>query len=169
MKKLISVLLSLCMLLSCAAFAEGFQAHVTVSEMGKTQYDITASLQTDEDGCIQVSIDGLAEDDPISAFIQVGAEALVLGSEGEYAQIDYDTFVAALQNVLPETLTDDQLMVIGLIYYAVTGLQDEQGNHNAHIRFQRYPAQQEDHRGSQDRRRQDCVKGGIRSGSDEGY
>ena len=121
MKKVLSLLLCLCMLLSCAAFADGYKAHVTLNVQGKSQADINVTLAEDNDGCYQLSVNGIADGEPLDLLLQIGQSAMVLGENGQYAEIDYEELIAALQEALPEVLDEEQLMVLGLVAYAVTG------------------------------------------------
>ena len=122
MKKVLALVLSLCMLLSCAAYAEsGITGQLKVDVQGQTQADYTFSLAQDEDGCLQLSLNGNGTD----VFAQIGKEAAVIGSNGEFAQINYQELLAALQNALPQALTEEQMMAVSVIYYLFTGLEGD--------------------------------------------
>ena len=126
MKKVLALVLSLCMLLSCVAFAEnGVSGHVKVDVQGETQVDYSFSVAQDEDGCYQLSANGTAAGNAQDIFLQIGKEALVLGSQGEFAQISYQDLIAALKEALPKVLTEEQLMAVGVIYYLFTGFKDD--------------------------------------------
>ena len=125
MKKILALVLSLCMLLSCTAFAEGISGRIKIDVQGQTQVEGSFTVAQDEDGCIQLSVDGTAGIDTLNTFVQIASDALVIGSEGEYMQINYEDLLAALQTALPQALTEEQMQVVGLIYYAFTGLEGD--------------------------------------------
>ena len=126
MKKLISIVLSLCMLFSCVAYAQsGITAHIKVDTQGENVVDYTVSVAEDEDGCIQITANGTADGETQDIFLQIGKTALVLGSQGENVQINYEDLIAALQNALSQTLTEEQMMVLSILYYCFTGLEGD--------------------------------------------
>ena len=71
MKKLISIVLSLCMLFSCVAYAQsGITAHIKVDTQGENVVDYTVSVAEDEDGCIQITANGTADGETQDIFLQ---------------------------------------------------------------------------------------------------
>ncbi len=126
MKKILAVLLCLCMFVGCA-FAEpaGYQAHVTVNYQGENLADVIAQIAQDEDGCAQLSFNGTIDGEAQNVFLQIGKDALVLGSDGEYVQIDYATLIEALKDALPEVLGEEGMMIVGALYYLFTDFEQD--------------------------------------------
>ena len=59
MKKILAVVLSLCMLFGCVGFAaNGGRIHTTVTYQGQSLADLLAEFGYDTDGCTQLSLSG---------------------------------------------------------------------------------------------------------------
>ncbi|MBQ3669666.1 MAG: hypothetical protein II920_10635, partial [Clostridia bacterium] len=121
-----ALLLSLCLLVgTTAAMAQGVNIHVTANVMDEEPTDVTVQILQDEDGCYQLYVNGEAQGDALNAFAQIGQSAITIGSEGQYAKIDYETLLAALKNALLNNLTEEEKTLLGIIVYIFTGLEGD--------------------------------------------
>ncbi len=100
MKKLLAVLLSLCLLIGCIGFAEnGAKLHGTVTVQGQTLADVLAQFGLDEDGCYVFDVDGSVQGQVIDFLLQVGEKSLVMASNGQAYEITTENLGEALTNV----------------------------------------------------------------------
>ena len=98
MKKLLAVLLSLCMLLGMVGVAEGGKITAKATYKGDSLADIVATWNNDEDGCLQLGLDGNIMGNVLNVLAQVGASSIVIASGDEAYEITAENLGNALYN-----------------------------------------------------------------------
>ena len=123
MKKLLAVLLSLCLLIGCIGFAEnGAKLHGTVTVQGQTLADVLAQFGMDEDGCYVLDLDGSVQGQMIDFLLQVGQQSIVLASGGQAYEITAENLGEALMNVAKSKIGDARFSkLLALVSYFTEG------------------------------------------------
>ena len=114
MKKVLAVVLSLCMLFGCVGFAKnGGKIHTTVTWQGQTLADLLAEFGYDTDGCEQLSLSGQVQQQMLDLFLQIGEDSLVIGSGEELYEITSGALGQAMANILTEYIGEEKIAMIG--------------------------------------------------------
>ena len=98
MKKLLAILLTLCMLVGMAGIAEGGKVTAQVTYMGNSLADVIATWNTDEEGCAQFGVNGKVMGTVLDVLAQVGANSIVIASGEQAYEITAENLGKALYN-----------------------------------------------------------------------
>lgn len=122
MKKLLAVLLSLCMLLGMAGVAEGGKITAQATYQGNSLADIIATWNTDEDGCIQLGVNGNVMETALNVLAQVSASSVVIASGDEAYEITAENLGAAIYNTAVKYLGEETVQqILALVDYVQSG------------------------------------------------
>ena len=87
MKKIMAVLLSLCLLIGSVGFAQTDTVHGSLTYMGQSLADILAQFGQDDDGCYQFRLKGNVQDQLLDLAAQFDQQTLVIGSGDQMYEI----------------------------------------------------------------------------------
>ncbi|MBR5009173.1 MAG: hypothetical protein IKY06_00900 [Clostridia bacterium] len=122
MKKLLAVLLSLCMLLGMAGVAEGGKITAQATYQGKSLADVIATWNNDEDGCLQLGVNGSVMGTALDLLAQVGASSIVIASGDEAYEITAENLGAAIYNTGVKYLGEENMqLIMALVSYVSSG------------------------------------------------
>ncbi|MBR6009362.1 MAG: hypothetical protein IK056_09775 [Clostridia bacterium] len=122
MKKLLAVLLSLCMLLGMVGVAEGGKITAKATYKGDSLADIVATWNNDEDGCLQLGVDGNIMGNVLNVLAQVGASSIVIASGDEAYEITAENLGNALYNTGAKYLGEENMQtIVALVNYVSSG------------------------------------------------
>ena len=122
MKKLLAVLLSLCMLLGTAGVAEGGKITAQATYQGNSLADIIATWNTDEDGCLQLGVNGSVMETALNVLTQIGTSSIVIASGDEAYEITAENLGAAIYNIGVKYLGEETMQqIMALVNYAASG------------------------------------------------
>ena len=114
MKKILAVVLSLCMLFGCVGFAaNGGRIHTTVTYQGQSLADLLAEFGYDTDGCTQLSLSGQVQQQMLDLFFQIGQNSLVVGSGEELYEITSEALGQAVANIAKDYIGEENMAMIG--------------------------------------------------------
>ncbi|MCR4576494.1 MAG: hypothetical protein K5784_01125 [Clostridiales bacterium] len=118
MKKLLAVLLSLCMLLGMAGVAEGGKITAQATYQGNSLADIIATWNTDEDGCTQLGVNGNVMDTALNLLAQIGSSSIVIASGDEAYEITAENLGTAIYNTGVKYLGEETMkQFVALVQY----------------------------------------------------
>ena len=116
MKKIMAVLLSLCLLIGSVGFAQTATVQGSLTYMGQSLADILAQIGQDDDGCYQFRLKGNVQDQLLDLAAQFDQQALVIGSGDELYEISAENLGIALINVAKAQLGEETVAMIAAAY-----------------------------------------------------
>lgn len=116
MKKIMAVLLSLCLLIGSVGFAQTATVQGSLTYMGQSLADILAQIGQDDDGCYQFRLKGNVQDQLLDIAAQLSEQSVVFGSGDQMYEITAENLGIALMNVAKAQLGEETVAMIAAAY-----------------------------------------------------